>query len=84
MLRSQGINATHGITTTEHNMYIKFSYKQLITFGIPQCCPAATAKQILIRFWQVIQKQDRQAKGMGCSRYVHAKTIECLSTQAAA
>lgn len=44
MLRSRGITATRGITTAEHDTCIKFTYKQLITFGVPQGSPAATAK----------------------------------------
>lgn len=73
MLGSRGINATHGITTTEHDMCIKFGYKQLITFGIPQCSPAGTAKQILIQFWQDIHKAKKRSK----KEWVLAGTHTC-------
>lgn len=69
----------------EHNICNKFSYKQLITFGIPQCSPAGTAKQILIQFWQVIQyvKQDREAKKNEFKHvYIHAKMFTSCCTNA--
>lgn len=66
MLRSRGFNATRGITATEHNMCIKFGYKQLITFGIPQCSPAGTAKQDPhSRFGRWYVKRDSEAKKNG-------------------
>lgn len=87
------------ITTMERDLLcIKFCYKQLITFGIPQCSPAGTTKQILIQFWQVIckakiEKQMESAVFFSSSffvgfffvsAYTHAKNIKCLSTQPAA
>lgn len=44
------------ITMERDLLCINFCCKQLINFGIPQCSPAGTTKQILIQFWQVICK----------------------------
>lgn len=79
MLRSQGINANHGLAPWSTACVV--SYKQLITFGIPQCSPAGKAKQILVEFWQVMHKAKIE-KQKPCVLQT-CKNIKCLSTQAA-
>lgn len=69
-------------------MCIKSRYKRLITFGVPQCSPAGTAKQILIQFWQVIRIARWRSTKNGVflfvffsilSRYIHAKKTSNVS-----